>query len=400
MAFNYTYLDLKTALNESVHGKVENLVDVRALINRAVRETFSEIDLRSAKRRSTISPGLYGQVYNYAKPADLKGSAICDIIQQVKRKEEFYLVNNEEFDVRKEFDKGMVAIDDRDKIGLLRISIDNNTQEVILDDMEVTTGWTAAAGASNLAVDSYNFVNGSASLSFDLDASGATATLTKSTLTAADLTSEENHEIFLYVYIPLTTLLTSFTLKWGSSASDYWSATSTTTHEGLAWQTGWNLVRFTWPASATGTPDVTDITYAQLTINRAAGFAASNGWRVDYLVARVGEMHDVLYYTKYGWNTSAGAYLENSTADTDVVVADTEEFDLIVQKASTLAAPSLRLEVNEKKEISDKWKEVKENYKMSYPSEKMLFTSSYHRLASLEGDLDVNKDSSNFLDNN
>lgn len=391
----YLYTDLSTAVNEAISGKKTNLINERAIYNRGVRDVISMIDLRSQKRKTQISPGIYSKVYSYACPADLKDTAIVDIQKQTNRKEEFFLTTPEEFDRTKTFRTGLVAVDDRDFVRLLNLSTELNTEEVAVNEFDSLTGngtFVASGDATNMSIDQTNFINGSASLQFDTNTGGTTAVITNSTQAVADLTKFKGHELFLWVYIPATTNLTNFILKWGSDSSNYWSKTVTTTHEGLAFQVGWNLLRFDWPATSTGTPVITAINYIQVTITKSAGMAAATGWHIDFLAARTGDIHSIIYYSKFGWQTSAYAYIESSTADTDFLVADTDEFNLIVQYCAKLASQAVRMDQNDRKAISDDWDKLEARYIQRFPSDRKLYQDTYYEFATVSGDFDVFRD--------
>lgn len=397
----YLYTDLSTAVNEAISGKKTNLINERALYNRGVREVNSFLDLRSQKRKAQISPGIYSKVYSYAAPADIKDNAVVDIQRQRDRKEEFFLTTPEEFDRTKTYRTGLVAFDDHDFIKLMNLSTELNTTEIAVNEFDSLTGngtFVATGDASALSIDSVNFINGSASLQFSTASSTSAAVITNSTMTAVDLTKFNAHEMFLWVYIPATTGLTNFILKWGSDASNYWSQTVTTTHEGLAFQVGWNLLRFNWPSTATGTPVVTAVNYLQVTITKTGSLPAQTLWHIDFLVARYGDIHYVSYYSKYGWQTSAYAYIENSTADTDFLVADTDEFNLYVQYCAKLASQATRMDANDRKAISDDWDKAEAQYKMRFPSDRKLYQTTYHEFATISGDFDVFRDRGGLFD--
>lgn len=386
---SYTYLDFKKAVNDGIHGKISSVIDVRAFLNRSVRKVHNLVDLRSSKRTSSLAPGIYNQVYTYPAPADLKDDCIVDIRKQYDRIEAFNATTAEEFDRRKTYDKSSIAIDDRDGVKVLNIATDLATDELTInacDSLTENGTFVAADDASNLSLDTYNKINGGASIKYDLATGAILATITNSTMTAVDLTQYKNREIFVWQYIPLTTALTSFTIRWGSSASDYWAATATTTADGLAFKVGWNLLKFSWPTTDTGTPDITAVNYFQLRINKTALMAASNDWRTDFVVARAGEVHDVIYYSRYFWTTAAGAYIPDSTADTDLLVGDEEDFELFVKSAMATAGPVCRLEVMERKENVDDFTTAIENYKIGKPSERKVVITTYHDFGSIDGD--------------
>jgi hypothetical protein len=243
----------------------------------------------------------------------------------------------------------------------------------------------ATGDASNLSIDGNNYISGTGSLMYDLATGGTTAMITNPDMTAIDLTDYKNHEIFVWQYIPSVTLLTSFTARWGSSASDYWSATVTTAHNGLAFKVGWNLLKFSWPTTDTGTPDVTAVNYFQLIINKTALAAASNNWRTDFVIARAGDVHDIRYYSEYFWKTAAGVYQPKATDDTDILIAGDDEFELIVQCAMDMSGPTCRLEVLERQENKKSFDDNAEAYRVLNPSERKLISTTYYNYPSVEG---------------
>jgi hypothetical protein len=386
---SYSYLDFKNAVNEGVHGKITSVIDIRAFLNRAVERVNGKLDLKSTIRTASLAPGIYGKQYTYPAPADLKGDSILDIKRQISRTEEFNQTTSEQFDRTKDTYKSSLAVTETDGVSYLNIATELNTDETVISDCEDVSEWTASADATNITLDENRYVNGRASIKYDLNSGATTAVITGALTTSIDISEYKNNEIFVWQYIPLTTALTSFTLKWGSSASDYYSATVTTTHEGLAFKVGWNLLRFTWPTTDTGTPDDTAIDYIQLTINKTALMATSNDWRTDFIVARKGDIHDIVYYSEYYWKTAAGVYIPKSTADTDILVAGNEEFELYVSSACDLAGQPVRLEVLERQENEKGFRDKVVEYSESNPSEKKLVMTSYHNLSSIDGDDDI-----------
>ena len=378
---SYTYLDYQNAVNDGIHGKITTIIGLRAFLNRAVRRVNSIVDLQSTKRTTSLSPGIYNQVYSYPAPADLKDNAIVDVRRQYDRVEEFNQTTAEEFDRRKTHDKSSVAVDDRDGVKVLNIATDLNTDELVINTCDSLTdngNWVVTGDATNLTADTQRSINGSASLRYDMNSGAILATLEVPDMIAVDLTNYKDREIFVWQYIPLVTGLTSFTARWGSSASAYWTATATTTADGLAFKVGWNLLKFSWPASATGSPTITAVNYFQLRINKTALMAASNEWRTDFIVARAGDVHDIIYYTRYFWTTAAGVYIPDSTADTDLLVADEDDFELLVKSAMDLAGQPCRLEVMERKENKTDFTDAVGAYRIAKPSERKVIITTYH----------------------
>ena len=86
------------------------------------------------------------------------------------------------------------------------------------------------------------------------------------------------------------------------------------------------------------------------------------------------------YYTKYGWQTTALAYIEESTTTTDLIVADTEEIEGIAFKAAEFAAGELN-ETLGKIPLSLYFRGEYENWKRNYignnPSEALKKRRNY-----------------------
>jgi len=243
----------------------------------------------------------------------------------------------EEFDRMKTVYSNLVAVSEANvsssgAIKRLRVSgiPDVDDLESVINECDSLTAngtWAVVAGtaATNITRDATNYVNGSASLNFDFDTSGATASINNTDMNDVDLTDFEGQDVFAWVYIPsIGTSITNFILRWGSDdTANYYTTTVTTNNEGQAFYVGWNLLRFAWPTSATGSPSITAVDSLRfiVTLGSTPGSAITD-WRLDFVVARRGEINDVLYYSKYGWQDSDETYKENATATTDFLNVD------------------------------------------------------------------------------
>lgn len=380
----YAYTDLDNLVHNMSPGTVDSSVR-RFLHNEAVRHVFSEHDLRAAKRKAALSPNLFPSVYDYSAPSDLKDRAIVDIKKQVNRSigEKWRLVTEEEFDRKKEFDKLMIALADNDFTRVLRLDAPERSNAISITNFDSLTDngtWTASADAQNITLDTENYINGGASLNFDTDTGAATAVIENSTITDVDLSDhDEKSSLFLWMYFPVVTDVTNIILRWGNDSSNYWSRTVTTNNAGNSFHIGWNLLRFDWNgATETGTVDPEAIDYARITITKDAGVAADTDWRVDKLVSIVGSIYDVVYYTKLGWQNSSGTYIENSTADTDKLNVDTEEFRLITLKSRQIFLEKLD-KYNEARRIEQEYELAGQRYKTIYPSERIRYSRKYYQ---------------------
>lgn len=392
---------LKASVATMISGTCSDS-DQNTIVNRAVRETLADVDLRSMKRKTPLTPNLFDDIFSYTCPIDLKGLGIVDVRPQIQRGrlDEWRLTTEEEFDRLKE-DVGidywgdpirisrnvwtgdnLVAISDADFVRKIKLSRPVDDFSVTIDPLDAVGTWVGFGDGTNLTADSSNYVKGSAAMNWDINASGGTtAGIANSSLSAFDISAYlMEGSIFVWAYITSTTNITNFILRIGSSFSNYNYITVTATNEGTAFQVGWNLLRFDLASKVvTGSPVNTACTYAALYMTKAAGKISETDYRFDELVMKKGQHYDVIYYSKYGWQSNAGVYLENSTVDTDYVNMDTDEVRLIEYKAAELMERSLK-NVNESNDLLAKYTDYSKQYKFEHPSEAMPLTTTYHFL--------------------
>jgi len=381
----YTQAQLTAAINRHIQGKQGMLVDIVETANEAVRTVFSEVDLRTSRRKASLTPNLFNAEYDYACPSDLKSYGIIDIPQQAKREDgEFNLVPSREFAINKQ--AGDIAIDDYNGQRILKINSIVSDKTLVASELDSTTSgggtWSANGDGTSLTADSDDYIKGNGALKISINsAGGTTAGIQNTTLNTIDFTDYVggNGAVFVWVKINSTTGLTNYTLKIGNDTSNYYQKTVTTKNDGTAFTTGWNLLRFDMTSLTTvGTITITTFRYISLFMTKATTKVSESDYKFDYIVLKVGKNADVKYYSKYGWQTAAGAYIENSTLSTDLLVADTDEFDLIVKKAKLVAAKELDLGEQKIQEYDKEYKEAVAGYMSKNPSEASIITSEYY----------------------
>lgn len=245
-----------------------NVPDLNGTLERAAANMLTRCYVPEASGIQNIS--LYSGVFDYPINENIYEADLVDIRPQgVSRPIWDFTVktNQANFDRTKNYytNGTRAAFQYNNGTPIIRIVTQGTTPQVLLDSMNATSGWTAAGTASGLAQDTASYWKAPASLRFNLTT--GTGTLTK-TINQADLSSYAGVGVaFLAVYIPSVTNLTSITLKLGSSASDYYSVTSTTGFIGAWTANNWLLVPFDFStASTTGTPDWSAVDYAQVSI--------------------------------------------------------------------------------------------------------------------------------------
>ena len=380
MAFTYTRSQLLSDINMGIRGKIGMISNQGDFINRVVREFRNDVALRSGKRKQQLTPNLFNGVYQYACPSDLADNRIIDIPAQAKRYDgSFGLVPVEQFNVNPQL--GDIALDDFNGTRTLLIKSAVATPELTIDPISSVDDWVAFGDAENIELDSDDYIKNNASISFDISsAGGTTAGVQNSAISSFDISDYlgGNSSIFVWVKINSTTNLTNYILRIGSSSGNYYQKTVTVRSDGNTFENGWNLLRFDLTnLTETGTVTDTAITYAAVYMTKTAGKISETDYKFNNLVLMRGVIHNVLYYSKYGWQTSAGAYLQNSTDSLDVVVADDTEYEMILKRGIHLGMKLTNFEMGEIEEAKNDYKEAVSQYTANNPDESQIMVSTY-----------------------
>ena len=204
------------------------------------------------------------------------------------------------------------------------------TFDTSTSDMGTWTADTTGSDATNITYDTNEMTVGQASLNFDVDVSQSVnnlATIYLNRSGALDLSALEDLGYFtLDVYFPSITYISSVTIRVSSDSavtpstvSNYWTITSTTDVNGGAFVQGWNKVKFQWSnASIVGTPDASDITYLQISINYTASQADDTDFRLDNFKVAKPEKLTFHYISSIIGTTSGGTDITAFTATTDI----------------------------------------------------------------------------------
>lgn len=341
----YTVQTMKSDLESVLHGTTINqITNIDNLIDRAARQLLLDLDPQETKRILPISNAVYSQIYNYPVPTDLKGNKIIDIMPQVNRTaNDVWSQNyNQQFDATKQTSlQDSFTIQFNTSIKTVRINAPYLPPPIILntcDQISDNGTWTTGGGASNLTVSNLQFVSGSSSLKFDLDAGQSSGYLENSTMQANDLETVVNQAYeFLYTYLPDADAITSVELRFGSSASDYYARTVTTTQENTALENGWNLLAYEWNGSTVvGTPDPSSITYVRVTYNYDS--TLQTGVYLDNITSNLGSILNMSYYSKYLFrDILTGTFQETVTDDSNLINLDTESYNLLFNQVAFLA---------------------------------------------------------------
>ena len=384
----YNIQALKNDLAGILHGTTNNQIqNIDGVINRAARDVLLDVDPQETKRTVEFVAPIFNTVYDYPIAADVKGNKIIDIFPQVQRLpwDIWTQAYNQAFDVAKQniFSMlNMFTINFNTSLKTIRINAPFLNPPVIINQIESISEngtWTADGTASNLTVNNTNYAQGAGSLQFDL--TSGVGFIINSTMTPVDLSNVVNQSsLFVWVYIPVASVLTNVILFWGSSDSDFYRVTVTQTQQGTAFVNGWNLCQFQWlGASVTGSPDPSSISFATVALTVTDTVTAA---KVNGLNSILGTVLSYEYYSKYLFrDASTGAYQETVTDDSNLINLDTESFDLLTYKVAALAVQQqqgLDATFYDGPYFENKYQEALLRYKSMYKSELQKPQSDYY----------------------
>ena len=305
-----------------LHGATLNKVkNINEAFRRAGATMLTKVDPPETLRVVELTNTVHSNIFDYSLPSDVKQEKIVDLRPQINRTEadnptHLFL---KPFDLRKA--RGNFVIRYDDVVKSLRYSKAVKAGKTLhnMNSLTANGTWATTADASNLTADTLNKVKGNASLNFDLTGAATTGYIENSDMTAVDLSAEENiAKLFVYVYIPDTTIITNYILRFGSSSANYWSVTVTSPHDQTTFKTGWNLLSFNWNrATETGTGDSSAINYLRLTVTYDG--TADTDLRVDEIVASVGEIYELVYYSNAVFRNSSGTFAATTSSDSDIL---------------------------------------------------------------------------------
>lgn len=381
-----TIEQIKSRVSRKLHGASINKIpgDFYDLCLEASINLQNKLLLPSQIRTTQIPNGVFGDVFEYALPTDLSMDRIVSVSfsNPGKTDENFRHRFIKEFNKKRE-DKTL-AVSYNGGLKTLRLSYSTGNS-IKLNSLDSITGngtWSIGDDATNLVSDELNYVEGSGSLRFNVSGAGTTASLTNSTSTSVNLTDYNDiGSLFLSVFLPEESMLTSVNLRWGEDSSNYWSVNATTQQDGNTFKAGWNLLRFDWSsATETGTPDITDTKYFKITLTYDGD--AHNNLRVDHLVVRDSEIMDLTYYSKNLFRNSSGTWIIKPTSLSDTLNGEEEVLNMLVYEISYLIAHEIFGEDStfDYQFLSTEKENQTKMYGKQNPAQNIKKTGKYYRL--------------------
>lgn len=323
---SFTISAIKEHLTGMGHGGTLNKVrNIEAMFERTAGRFLLKMKPLEVMRNAALTNTIHDDVYNYSTPSDF--GWLIDLSPQDNRDtwDRAFRTNAGVFDAEKAIREKTLSIEGSEGSKIFRINWRTRQGKVLHNMNSVTANgtWSAVASATGIEADTITKISGNASIRFDLVATGDG--IQNTSMDAVDLTDEDEvADVFVWVYLPSTSGVTSLSARWGNDlTTNYWSSTAQTTQaDGSAFKTGWNLLKFPW-STATETGTVAPATIDSFRITLAA--TAQNNIRVDNIVFSIGRNFDVKYYSKFLFKSaSSGTWLTRPSSDDDSVMLDND----------------------------------------------------------------------------
>jgi hypothetical protein len=295
-----TLTNIKNELDDQRRDSSADTFDIETEGLRAINRALRELNRKHDWYQKTTTIDFYGEVDDYATPSDYKSHAPISLRKQTDHSSNFNYVRNERFDEYCAVSRFSNMFSEGHISGNVRLKIKTSGTVLTLhaaEDHDANGTWVGANGAGNVTTDNNEKKVGAGSINFDLTSATA-ATLTNSTMTAVDLSSVEDvSKVFMWVYLPTVTNLTSVEFRFGSDASNYWTETITTDQLGDSLVAGtWNRIAADWDSSV-GSPDSSAVDYIQFIFNYSSA-ATDTDFRINNLIVSQKVPLTFEYYSK------------------------------------------------------------------------------------------------------
>lgn len=279
----YLVSDLKESVKGILTGlNTNNVIDLEGKARRAAVTLLMKADV--PEMEDVYALNTYDGVFDYIAPPNVFGSLIKDVRPQGVSRSPLdvpYKKPLQDFDLMKQtLSSGvMVTFEQRKTSQIMRLANTRNEALFMIDTMTDDTLWTVSGDASGLAVDRTNFYDSPASLRFNLAAGGTQGLLTQTFSSQSDLSAYDGvGVIFLAVYLPNVTAITSIAVQLGNDSTHHWNVSTTTGFLGAWVANNWLLVALDLAnkTADTGVVDNTKIDYVQLQFNYTSTTKISN----------------------------------------------------------------------------------------------------------------------------
>ena len=313
-----TLADINNRLNDRRRDTTANSIDLTANGFRAINDvldiwqTMHDWEFTILKQTINFNKG----ITEYALNSDFKAPINLYFLKKPQlNNQDFEMVSSAGFPLRTIF-PNRFAIKNQGQTRSLKLDTGGNNSQVHTMNMLTGDGTVAADGATitALAQDPYESYWLPASLSFNYN--GTSGTITDTGMNTKNLAPYQNRSnLYFNIYLTSVTNFTSVNLKWGTDASNYYTATVTTDFLGAALAAStWATLKFPWLNPTTvGSPDPTKIKYWQVTLAYGSSTTFSGG-RIEDLFISENVPIVLEYYSNFmvqaaGTGTQTGRFI-------------------------------------------------------------------------------------------
>lgn len=332
-----TLTQLKSDIAHDMKGtSIREIKDFYGTVAGAANRMLSRIDPEETRRTVVMTTPFYDNLLDYALVSDYK--RMIDIRPTANRRDQLGLSNFTQTSARQfdEFDNSNTfSIRWNNMVRTIRAQKLKTGNVVKMDSFESATSngsWSVLNDATGLYTEVLNFVEGQASLGFNLSGVTGAGSIQNSTATVTDLSSyyyEDSSNLYFWIPSGTSARFTSFNLVRGDSSSTYRTATVTSKADGTAFTDGWNQLKFDWATSTpSGVMTNTLNTYRKFTANYTVGTAIT-GCLIDNWTNALGVLYEIEYYSEYLFRTSAGVWIQSPTADTDLINVSITSYEIL-----------------------------------------------------------------------
>lgn len=389
--------EFKDHVTAMLHGgTLKRVRNFEGAMQRAANVMLARIDPIDTMRTLPLSNTVHNNEFNYALPSDFK--KLIDLYPQVRRNlwDTANRTLAERFDMRKMLVNKTISIEANNGMKLIRINWKTHQAKVVnaMDTLTQTGTWAAFGSATNVKVNTTDFVSGNGSIQFNLVVTGDG--LQNSTMPVVDLTNENGiGDFFLWFKVQNQAdldKLTSVSLVWGNDVSaNFWTGVAQTAQvDGTPFQVGWNQVMFPW-STATQTGSVNPATIDSLNPTFTTT-GAINNILVDNITCSLGRNFELKEYSKYVLQNTDGLWIPRTTDDDDVIIIDDDAIQIYILE--TVIACAQQMEGSDagadvawceselwgppmKRGFSSPKSGLYTKYKAEYPSQSKKAISSY-----------------------
>lgn len=408
----YNILQLKQDIARKVHSGES--ADILGAISESIRRVLNKIDAPETKRTQYLEYGYHDNEYQYKAPEDLKDNKILDIRPQLGRRlmTDIGQVTQRTFSKYKHDDifaivhrngEKFIHLNARPKFytsyykpsGYLNQTYtdqwnlyqrDNICERWELNSCNSLTDegtWNIGGSATNLTIDKLNFLNGTGALRFDIDNNlfGYVENFTMEPKSIQPFM--QTGSIFVKVFVPKKENLQTVTLKFGSSATDYYEFSVSSAHDSTSFRNGWNVLKFPLDKLIqTGFPDVTSI--GRLRLEFQTNGQSMTDMRVDNFVVSNGFLWEIDYYSK--WivkDFRSDTYKERPQADEDILDVQYSLYNIIMLESAITLAQEIKYNSDDitllKMDLSEEYARFNAENKSEYKKVIETYYKDMHR---------------------